>query len=51
MVDKKESSVWVVGQIATAVEPAIVHRESNTQLSIVDALALILNKLERIEKK
>lgn len=50
--DKKESkSVWFVGQVAREFDPVIVHRESGTQLNLFEAVVLILNKLEKIDKK
>ncbi len=53
MEDKKKESraVWVVGQVPVSVEHVIVHRESGSQLSVVEALALILNKLDKLDRK
>jgi hypothetical protein len=44
---KDEKGSYYVGQVAREVEPVIIHRESGTQLSLFEAVVLILNKLDK----
>ena len=46
---KEKKEIWSITSIATATEPIIVNRKTDEQLSVVDALAKILNKLEKLE--
>ena len=46
---KEKKEIWSIGSIATATEPVIINRKTDEQLSVVDALAKILNKLEKLE--
>jgi len=46
----KDSNVWEIGEVATATSPILINKNTGEQLEMIQALALILNKLERIEK-
>ena len=48
--EEKESK-WSAGQIAREVDYVIVNSETEDQLNIYTALAVILNKLERLEQE
>ena len=49
--NKESKSIWFVGQVAREFDPVIVHRESGTQLNLFEAVVLILNKLEKMQKE
>jgi len=46
---KERKEIWKVGAVATATEPVIVNTKTDEQLSVVQALAKIMNKLEKLE--
>jgi len=41
---------WSVGQVATQTQAVLVNTETNQQFEVVDALALILNKLDELKR-
>lgn len=45
----KEAKEWYVGEIPTQVEKVIALKDGEIKLDHHEALALILNKLEKIE--
>ena len=46
----KEEEIWNVGEVTTETEPRVANAKTNEALTTEQALALILNKLEKIEK-
>lgn len=49
IVKEKLEARFTISSVVTATEPAIVDTTTNTALSQMEALLLILNKVERIE--
>ena len=48
--DKKEKQTYEVGTVVTQTGLAVMNTKTNTPISELDALVLILNKLDEIKR-
>jgi len=51
MVDKEEKDKWIVAEVPVKTAPAIADTRENKAYSVEEALAKILNILEKLQEK
>lgn len=47
---KQEEKNWIVGDVATETKPVIYNKQTEESLELHEAMALILDKLDKIQK-
>jgi len=49
--EQKNTNKYEVQDVATQTEPVIINNEDNSQIDVYSAIAIILNKVEKIYER